>query len=41
MIAASANMKIAISNITINIYQLFSWCLRDHCAAENLRGTCT
>ena len=41
MIAASANMKIAASNITIKIHQLFSWCLRDHCTAENLSGTCS
>ena len=31
-------MEVAASNINIKINQLFSWCPRDHCTAENLRG---
>ena len=38
------NMKVAASSVNIKIHQLFfkkadSWCPRDHCTAENLRGT--
>ena len=34
-------MKVAASNINVKIRQMFSddsWCLHDHCTAENLRG---
>ena len=38
------NIKVVASSVNIKIHQLVfkkadSWCPRDHCTAENLRGT--